>query len=155
MAIKKKQIEQWQVRKLHTLKSKLGISEEDYRDALWSAASVSSSTELSYNQANDIINHWERSATEQGVWQRSSKPKRYDDLCARSAEFATPAQLRMIEAMWQDVSTTADSAAREKALHNFVSRITGISHLTFIRKEHVEKIVKAMQRIKEQQEVTQ
>lgn len=149
MAQKRKPIEQWQIKKLHTLKSKLGISEEDYRDTLWSFAAVSSSTELSYQQANDLVNHWEKSAVEQGLWKQPEKTKKeFDEFENRGGEFATPAQLRMIVAMWNEKSFVEDTTKRRVALNKFINKITGVLMIDWLHKAHVQKIIKAIKSIK-------
>ena len=149
MAQKRKSVEQWQIKKLHTLKSKLGISEEDYRDTLQSFANVNSSTDLNYNQANDLINHWEKAAVEQGLWKQADKTKKeFDEFENRGGDFATPAQLRMIVALWNEKSFVEDPTKRRVALNKFINNITGVLMIDWIHKQHVQKIIKAIKSIK-------
>jgi hypothetical protein len=69
--------------------------------------------------------------------------ERYDELGYRDG-FATPAQLRMIEAMWMDVSRMPNRTAKERALQGFLKRIAGVEDMRFIEGWMVQKVVKAI-----------
>jgi len=137
-----------QIKKIHTLKSRLNMSDEEYRLRL-SDYWVNTSKNLSYEEAEDLIQRLEREAIQKGVWSRYSLrgKMKYEDLGERTG-MATPRQLRMIEAMWRDVSYTHDPHRRERALRRFLFRITGVHDLRFLRSRDVRKVVNAMKHMK-------
>jgi len=69
--------------------------------------------------------------------------ERYEELGRREG-MATPAQLRMIEAMWMDVSRMPNHTAKERALQGFLKRITGVDDLRFLESWMVQKVVRAI-----------
>ena len=72
---------------------------------------------------------------------------RFSDLGLRDG-MASPAQLRMIEGMWMDVSSMPNRAAKEKALKGFLKRITGVEELRFLEDWQVQKLIKALEHMK-------
>jgi uncharacterized protein (DUF2267 family) len=143
----KKTITRKQSIKIHTLKGKLGLTDEEYRLRLtdyW----VPSCKDLTYNEANDFINKLTAEAISKGVWKSYTGKKKYDDLGKRKG-FASPRQLRMIEAMWKDVSYTHDAGKRQTALRRFLFRIAGVDDLKFLPSDKVQKIINALQHMKE------
>jgi hypothetical protein len=74
---------------------------------------------------------------------------RFSDLGYRDG-MATPAQLRMIEAIWIDVSRMPNYAAKQKALKGFLRRITGVEELRFVEGWMVRKIITAIQHMKQE-----
>ena len=73
MSEKTKKITGFQIQRIHTLKSKLGMNDELYRDMLHAQAQVSSCKDLNYYQAADIIAHLEQNANELKVDIKASK----------------------------------------------------------------------------------
>ncbi|HDH00339.1 MAG TPA: DUF1018 domain-containing protein [Nitrospirae bacterium] len=134
--------------KIHTLKSKLKISDEDYRLML-SDYWVSTSKDMSFDDAEALIGKLEGKAIASGVWSRySARGKlRYEHLGERTG-MATPAQLRKIEAMWKDVSYKHNPEKRQRALRKLIFRIVGVSDMSFIESGHVNKLIKTMQSMK-------
>lgn len=146
MAKKKKSIEKWQITKIKTLQSKLGMSSEDYYNVLHSNYQVNSCTKLSYSQANDLIAAWEKLAKEQGAWQAKEKPaSKFAHLSNRGADYATIKQLELIDSLWQKVSFTEAGEARDLALNKFIHRITGIAHIEWLKKSQVQKVIAAIE----------
>lgn len=135
---------------IHTLVSKLGMPDEDYR-AFLSGWNVSSSKQLNGVQAKEVIRSLEAMGEKKGVWQspRSGSKKKYDDLGDRPG-MAAPKQLRMIEAMWADVSRQPNSASRALALRSFLKRIVGIEEITWLEPIHVRKITRALMAMKKE-----
>jgi hypothetical protein len=72
---------------------------------------------------------------------------RFEDLGHRDG-MATPAQLRMIEGMWMDVSKMPTYTARQKALQGFLKRIAGVEDLRFLETWHVRKVINAIEGMK-------
>ncbi len=133
-----------QIKKIHTLKSKLKMSDDDYR-LLLSDYWVDSSKKLTHDEAKDLIKRLEKTATEKGVWSRySNRGKMRYAYCNDRPGYATGAQLRMIEAMWRDVSTTHNVEHRQRALRKFIFRIVGVTEMEAIESHQVQKLVNAM-----------
>jgi phytoene/squalene synthetase len=61
--------------------------------------------------------------------------------------FATGKQLRMLDAMWSQVTRAEDEESKEKALNSFCHRIAGVAGLRMLKIYQVEKIVKALQKM--------
>lgn len=139
-----------QIKKIKTLQGKLGLGDEGYK-LLLSNYWVKSCTELTDKEAGDLIDKLEAMAVEQGVW--TPKPrtdKKYDNLAKRDG-FATPKQCRMIEAMFREVSWYKDKPkAFDHAFRNFLHRIAHVDDVTFVVKEDVSKVIKALERMQDQ-----
>jgi hypothetical protein len=133
-----------QIKRIHTIKHILGISDENYRAVLDSRFHVTSCKDLSLMQAKSFIDELDKYALKLQVNRNQAqqdaarqkaeverqaaeeaKPKRFDNLDNRPG-MASGAQLRKIEAMWQDISTAPDGDARGRALRHFVKRIAGV-----------------------------
>ena len=88
-----------QIRKIHTLKSIIGLDDDLYRDMLMSFG-VQTSKDLTYVEAVIFLEILEEKAVALNRWKKL--PKKYSDL-NRSDNMATDAQLRMIEGMWREI----------------------------------------------------
>ena len=153
-----------QIRKIHALKNRLGWSDEQYREYLMTegAGFATSCKDLIEDEAERLIRKMELAAAAKGVWKRykgdspestaspvnpGQSPKKYDEFGKRPG-MASPKQLRMIEAMWADVSKYKNnSEARERALRYFLHHITGVDRLEFLESRQVQKVIKALQRM--------
>lgn len=134
-----------QIKKIHTLKGALGLDDGTYRDMLADKYGASSSKGLNVLQAADLIDDLTEKAVSAGVWTVRRGRAKYDDLKGRDKLAATPAQLRMIEAMWRDVSRMTTDEDRAKALRSFVHRIVGVNDLRFLLKADVQRLVKSLE----------
>jgi hypothetical protein len=117
---------------------RIGMSDEDYRDALETNYGVNSCTALTEAQAGQFLNFLNGKAT-------GNKGK-YEDLADRPG-MASPAQLRMIEAMWHEVSYATDKAA---ALDKFLQNRFRVSKLTWLPAWKVGKVKAAIEAMKGQ-----
>jgi hypothetical protein len=72
---------------------------------------------------------------------------RYDELGHRDG-MASPAQLRMIEGMWMEVSRMTTYVAREKALEGFLKRVVNVQQMEWIENWMVQKIINAISHMK-------
>lgn len=138
-----------QIKRIHSLKSRLKLDDITYRCIL-SQWSVQSSKELSYEQARELLAHLEKQAVSAGVWK--PKPKKYDDLLGREEHMAPPSKLRLIEALWAQVSWCAWGDARDDALQKMCKRITGKNWLSAISDKEANKLIKAIKSMKAQKE---
>jgi len=145
-----------QIRRIHVLKSRLKLDEEDYRAFLSGNFDVESSKELSYRGASEAIKMLEaqlpksrRGEMPRSVAEFGRGGAKYESL-GRRPGMATPAQLRMIEAMWAEVSVFRDAKRREAALENFLRSKFQRMNVVNIEAELVERIVKALRAMKNQ-----
>lgn len=131
---------------IHTLKSAIGINDDQYREML-SGFGVDSSRFLADAQAKKLIGILQSLKSGKS----SDKPaprfqsQRYEHLAKREGAYATPKQLRMIEAMWRTTPAVRDTSIA--ALNNFIFRIVGISNIEWIWRDDVSKIVRAIKAI--------
>lgn len=151
MEINKKQIS-----KIHLLKNQLHLSDEEYGAALESYG-VSSSKDLSYEQAADLIKKLikllpkelrENFTQGRNASTGSVAKQKYDELGIRWNErlrehYATPKQLRMLEAMWMTSNRVENK--NEDAFKKFVKRISGKEKLEWVMMSDVRKIKKAIE----------
>ncbi|MCX5785691.1 MAG: regulatory protein GemA [Elusimicrobia bacterium] len=128
-----------QIKRIHTLKNALEMTDTQYRAAL-EQFHVFSSKQLTEAQAGQFASELENVAVSKGKWVRPYR--KYQHLGGRR-DMATPKQLRMIEAMWGDVSRAGTNADRAAALKKFLQRFD-ISTMEDIRWYDVRKIVAAL-----------
>jgi hypothetical protein len=133
-----------QIKKIKTLQSKLKMPDEDYRLML-SEYWAQSCKELSFAEAENFIKELTALALEQGVW-KTGKEK-YENLSNRQG-MAAPSKLRMIEAMWKNISYTHDAHKRGEALRKFIFKIAHVDDLTFLTADGADKVINALLHIK-------
>lgn len=80
----------------------------------------------------------------------ANMPKKFADLDDRPG-MASSAQLRKIEAQWQDISIIPDDDARGRALRKFIHRITGCMGLRFLTAEDAGKVLNAMKAMEQRE----
>lgn len=137
-----------QIQKIHIAKSSLNINEADYRAMLSGFKNekgepCTSSKEFSENQANVFL---QLLKTKLG-WQEKKRNKvlKYEELNKRDPRFASPAQLRKIEALWQVHSREKTEAS----LNHFLSRIVKVDLVTAVLKKDVNRLLKAIESLKQ------
>lgn len=145
-----------QIVKIHTVKSQLNLSDEEYGSAL-EGYGVSTSKDLTYEQAADLIRKLvkllpkelrENFSQSRNASTSSATKKKYDELGIRwnaklKQHYATPKQLRMLEAMW--MTSPRVEHKTEEAFKKFVKRITGKERLEWVMMSDVRKIKKAIE----------
>jgi hypothetical protein len=136
-----------QIQKIHIAKKDLNLKDSDYRAMLSGFKNekgepCTSSKEFSESQANVFL---ELLRTKLG-WKvkRKNKNLKYEELAARDPKFASPGQLRKIEALWQVHSREKT----ENSLNHFLSRILKIDLITSVLKTDVNRLLKAIQSLK-------
>lgn len=136
-----------QVKRVHALKNALGMTDAQYREAL-RAYHVYSSKQLNAEQAHWFITELERAAVARGKWTRPGQ--KYQHLAGRRM-MATPRQLRMIEAMWADVSRATNAELRAQGLLAFLARF-GVSGIEDVTQFDVKRVVAALEAMKASRE---
>lgn len=138
-----------QIIRIKIAQKQLKISDDDYR-AILAGYNAESCTELNEWQANNLIEKFIKMGF---VVKVSGKPEnkerveifghsknKYEKYANRDSKYATPGQLKKIEALWR-------SGARDQsdyALRTFLKRITGMSELTFLYKNQATKVILAL-----------
>ena len=136
----------WQIKRIHVLCSNIGIDtrpDSPDRDAYeemiasYSATGKTSSTYLTYIEANDLISKLTDLAVGMGVWKRIPK---------RAPEYASLKQRSMIRKMWEEISYVKPSEKRA-ALDRFLLRRFGVD-LDHLYRNQVGKVVKTLEAMK-------
>ena len=146
-------ITNWQKQRIHHLAQRIGLITKDddgrindivYRDLLQRWYGVKSCLKLSEALAENCIKRLTYIASKMGVWEiyESNKTK-YNDLGHRPG-YASPAQLRMIEAMWIDVSYQKNIQEKQTALRKFLLSHYRINDLRWLDIRDVSKIINTL-----------
>jgi len=128
------------IKVVHVAKAKLGLSDDDYRDIL-SGFNVSSSKELNEAGLKQLIAVFHKMGFED-----TSKKRKYNNLKKRGDildAWATPKQLRMIEAKW--MSSPKVKVKTVEALEKFILRIAKVNKIDWLKGKHVQKVIKAIE----------
>lgn len=129
-----------QIRIIHIAKSQLKLSNEQYRDVLSGfvladGTRCTSSKDLSYDQCEALIHILKKSGFKTGRL-------KYEEFENRTGGFATPAQMRKIEATWMTSPRVHNKTI--EGMNNFIKVIAGQSHITFVKAADVNKILTAI-----------
>lgn len=137
---------------IHTLVSRVGLCDEDYRAMLWDRYQASSSKDLTRNQTNDLVAALHELLTDE---ERRANPlpqiaadvrKRFERLGDREG-MATPAQLRMLEASWVQRSRAEDLAAKQAAFRAWLRDRFHIERIEWVPRDQVGRILRAIQAV--------
>ncbi|MBF0516358.1 MAG: DUF1018 domain-containing protein [Nitrospirae bacterium] len=135
-----------QIKKIKTLQRHVGVDDDVYEQLVkeYSGGRVTSCTGMDYYEAGKLIDHLEQLAQKlTNNWEKRHSPcNKYDCLAKRDETMATPAQLRMIEAMWRERSFAKD-IDKAKMLRWFIQRF-GVSDILFLTKLDVRKVKRAL-----------
>lgn len=138
-----------QIKIIHTLKGVLGMDDDGYRDLL-SGWNVTSSKELSWRQAEEVIDELQlKKGTPSPTPAPRAKP--FSDLDGRPG-MASGAQCRLMAVCWGEVSRAENAEAKMKALDRFIKRIVGVESIRFVKGYQVEKVMKAIGEMKKSKE---
>ena len=133
-----------QIRKIHTLKSILGLDDDLYREMLMSFG-VCTSKDLTFSEAGVLLDILETKAVERNLWKK--EPKKYEDM-ERGNKMATPPQLRMIKGMWRDVCYFDNDNFANKSLRKFLKSKFKVDDIRFLTKAKANKVIQAIKGIK-------
>jgi len=144
-----------QRRDIGYMRKLIGLPDDLYKEMLSGKYKVDSSKQLSEKQAAAFLMSLRDTAKNMGVFkpkkQYAFQKYKHNNLSGRQ-DMATPKQLRMIEAIWFQVSNQTTDKEREDALNKFLKRIVKVEHKRFLAQKDVEKVIialKAMQKKKE------
>lgn len=144
-----------QIKRIHTIVHLAGVSDDSYRAVLQHRFNVTSCKDLTLVQAVSLIDELEQFARKTSKERFDEKmeaearefenkqPKRFDNLDNRPG-MASGAQLRKIEATWQDISIIPEAEPRARALRRFIQRITGVADMRFLDVENASKVINGM-----------
>jgi Protein of unknown function (DUF1018) len=130
------------ITRIKMLQKQAGIGEDDYR-ALLLGYGVESCKELMQTDALRLIGFLTK-LVEPGKASRKETGKKYDYL-GRRLDMATPKQLRMLEAMWKEVSYQPTVAKRNEAWSAFLKNKFDRVSPEHIEIDLVQRIVKTLQ----------
>jgi len=118
---------------IHIGRKALGLDEVVYREMLFSVTGKRSCREMSEEELERVLEEMERVGF---------KPcRRHDDLLGRSAEMASPGQLRLIEFLWEQVSRSPDL---ERSLRQFLRGMVGVANLRWLTAEQASRVIEAL-----------
>jgi hypothetical protein len=139
-----------QIKKMHALKNALKMPDSAYRKLLFTEFyPATSSKNLTFEQAEEFINNLEAMAIDMGAWEKYEGREKYENLGFRQG-MATPAQLRLIEALWNDVSVITESKSRQKALRSWLQKRFKVSDIRFLDSTATKKVIYALNHMKKQ-----
>ena len=133
-----------QIKKIHALKSVLGLDEDLYREML-SGFSVQSSKKLTVIQAGSLIETLEAEAVARNVWQK--KQPKYSNL-ERDDDMATPSQMRLIEGLWREICYIDTDKFAKTSLRKFLKSKFKIDDIMFLTKTKATKVINGIKNIK-------
>jgi phage gp16-like protein len=117
---------------LHVAKSRLGLSDENWRDVLRNVAGVGSSRELDDAGFDAVMLHFERMGFKSDFGQRNM---------GNRVGKASPAQVEKIRALWSEYTAGAGNDAQ---LGRWLSRQFKISALRFLDSGQAHKAIGAL-----------
>lgn len=125
---------------LHVAKSKLGLDEETYRDALQAYGGVRSSIDLDYEGFLQVMGHFERSGFK-------DRRQTTDDGRRTRPGMATDAQIRKIKAMWLALDNYYEKGVEWKALRGFLKKRFRVEHENFLTFRKAASVIEALKAI--------
>ena len=138
------------VTRIKTLQGLSGIGEYNYR-ALLSSYGASSCKELSVMDGRAVALVLQQMVDRIPEHQQFRKP--YKDVKGRSALMATARQLRMLEAMWMEVTRQTNRQSALSAYGAWLDKRFSIRSVEWIEKDHVGKIKFALEQMRVQRGV--
>lgn len=135
-----------QIKKIHTLKNVLHLDDDLYLDMLMSFG-VQSSKDLTNTEAGIFLEILEEKAVLINKWE--VRNKKYEELKSRDEDMATPAQLRMIEAMWREVCYIDSTEFAKQSLRKFIQNKFKIADIKFLTKKKAVKVIRAISAMKQ------
>ncbi len=140
-----KEISKSQITKIHIAKSELGLTDQQYRDALSGFVNpngepCSSCKEFNFYQAESLLNIFKQIGFKE---KRKYKESKYSQYAGRDSRFASVAQLELIDHRWYSSPRVREKT--DSAMFNFIRSIAKVSHISFLLKTDVKKVIKAIE----------
>lgn len=135
---------------IHTLVSRLGMPDDQYRQMLRDRCGVETSRALTPIQQRTLVEDLNTLLPEDRrlrITGAGGARRRFEDLGTREAQYATPAQLRMLEATWVERSRKPTRQEAQAALNEFLLKRFGIGKIEWVLKDQVGRILKALQHV--------
>jgi len=135
---------------IHTLVSRLGMPDDQYRQMLRDRCGVETSSALTPSQQRDLaqdLNALLPKDSRMRITGAGGARRRFEHLANREAQYATPAQLRMLEATWVERSRKPTRQEAQDALNEFLLQHFRIGRIEWILKDQVGKILKSLQQV--------
>ncbi len=131
------------VRRIKTLQGLSGISEDQYR-ALLSGYGVESCVNLTILDARAVCDFLQK-MVDRIPEKAQFKAKTYADLAGRSGTMATVKQLRMLEAMWMQVTWKDNRRDAIAAYHDWLKNRFNVGTPEWIERDRVSAIKRALE----------
>ena len=132
-----------QIKAIHAVVGKLGLDDDHYREILMERYRAKSCKELNWREAEELLGTLNGGPVV-GAAPCGRPPMKYTDMDGRPG-FANGGQLRLVDAMWSQVTRTDNEEDKTKALDSFCSRIAKVAGLRMLKAWQVERIVKALE----------
>jgi hypothetical protein len=132
-----------QIAMIHTLKSKIGMCDDDYR-AVLGGFGAESSKDLSVPDAKAVIEALMK-LVPSGSFRRRAPS-------APSREVASGKQQAYIRGLWDTVSRVPEGKDREAALNAFLRKRFNISFLNWLPRESVGKVIHTLEAMLKQKQ---
>jgi len=136
-----------QIKRIHTLSSKMELPDETYRKWLQERYAATSSKQLTFDQAEDFIAVLEYFGVRCGYWEADPNRTKYGELAGRP-HMASPPQLRMVESMWAELTRPATDEEKDATLRGFLFKYFKVSDLRFLDSSAVNKAILALKAMK-------
>ena len=133
-----------QIRKIHTLKTLLGLDDDLYREMLMSFG-VCTSKDLTFTEAAVLLDILETKAVEKNLWKK--QPKKFEDM-DRGDTMATPPQLRMIKGLWREICYVDNDETASTSLRKFLKSKFKVDDIRFLTKAKASKVIQAIKGMK-------
>lgn len=139
-----KMVEKGQIIKIHALKNALKMPDDYYRKLIFvNYYPATSSKDLTFEAASSFISQLEKTAIEKGVWKKHEGKEAFERLGYRNG-MASPAQLRMIDAIWKEISRVGADKKKHTGLRTFLLSRFKVSDLRFLDVRKAGEVISAL-----------
>jgi hypothetical protein len=138
---------------IHTLKTALCISEDDYRFLiLFKTYGVKSSKDLKFDQAEELLDDLEKKAIAAAVWQRRTPPRPPINLrgggeAGGVTDWPDDPQSTKIKALWLELHAAGRvKNPSKKSCDSYIHRMTGVSAVQWIDGAQASRVIEALKK---------
>ena len=119
---------------IHVAKKDVGLSDEDYRAVLESTAKKSSCSEMTLFELDQVL---------KAMRKLGFRVKKLETKESELGWNTSKEQMDYIKGMWELVARNKT----DRALYQFIKRITGASHPRFMNAEGAQKVILALRKM--------